>query len=298
MSVRRLFYAWACVQRWLRHTNVLSFQCHRYILVDNLETRGKPTIINWCISQWIAPLHKNSDERNDSPLRTNPKFYKCTVNIIDVPVSAITSNVSFQFQRTRRHPIAMDSVQRLQKTLRHGQRKYPPHQVEVEAIQHKTTQIFHKVYFPDDTDEVLEMIQDFCILTGICTVKQRQFQQYINWIYIEYKYIFFRRSRLTPPLGPRTSVRASRRGSTSGRARDSRSLSRLQTRQVLTYEPLLFDVLIIYCQFSFRWFPFLRAISSLTLSDTSRIGSRRQSRPEMVRKEWSAQNISYVYTVP
>lgn len=43
-------------------------------------------------------------------------------------------------------------------------RKLPPHPVEVDAIQQNSTQIFHKIYFPNDTDKVAAQTHFHCFL--------------------------------------------------------------------------------------------------------------------------------------
>uniref|UniRef100_A0A3Q3K2W2 Uncharacterized protein n=1 Tax=Monopterus albus TaxID=43700 RepID=A0A3Q3K2W2_MONAL len=56
----------------------------------------------------------------------------------------------------RKEHLASDCLQRLQSSLMEP-RKLPPHQVEVDAIQQNSTQIFHKIHFPNDTEEIFEV---------------------------------------------------------------------------------------------------------------------------------------------
>ncbi|XP_030015557.1 unconventional myosin-VIIb-like [Sphaeramia orbicularis] len=64
-----------------------------------------------------------------------------------------------------RESLAAGCLQRLQAMLSKEPRKLPPHLVEVDAIQQNSTQIFHKVHFPDERDEIFAV-------TSTTTIKE------------------------------------------------------------------------------------------------------------------------------
>lgn len=73
-----------------------------------------------------------------------------------VPTSLLLKEVT-EFLRTRTHILAEISLARLQKNLKGTRRMYPPYVIEVEAIRYRSLQIYHKIYFPDDTDQAFEI---------------------------------------------------------------------------------------------------------------------------------------------
>uniref|UniRef100_A0A8C2H6L3 Myosin VIIBb n=1 Tax=Cyprinus carpio TaxID=7962 RepID=A0A8C2H6L3_CYPCA len=82
------------------------------------------------------------------------------------PPSQLLLRHAQRFLESRtREPLASTCLQRMQAIIEG--RKLPPHQVEVDAIQNNSTQIFHKVHFPNDTSEIFEVtstmrIKDLC----------------------------------------------------------------------------------------------------------------------------------------
>ncbi|XP_070765301.1 unconventional myosin-VIIb [Enoplosus armatus] len=73
------------------------------------------------------------------------------------PSQSLLRHTQRFLESRRREPLASDCVQRLQSSVRMEPRKLPPTQVEVDAIQQNSTQIFHKVHFPNDTEEIFEV---------------------------------------------------------------------------------------------------------------------------------------------
>ncbi|KAI3383021.1 hypothetical protein SNEBB_002133 [Seison nebaliae] len=72
--------------------------------------------------------------------------------------SALIQKELLQFLRSRpKATYSIDCLSRLQKMQKLDSRKYPPHNIEVEAIQQKTINVFHKVYFPNSTEKPVEV---------------------------------------------------------------------------------------------------------------------------------------------
>ncbi|KAF3691274.1 Unconventional myosin-VIIa [Channa argus] len=73
------------------------------------------------------------------------------------PSQSLLKHTQRFLETRRKQPLASDCLQRLQSSLRMEPRKLPPHQVELDAIQQNSTQIFHKINFPNDSDEIFEV---------------------------------------------------------------------------------------------------------------------------------------------
>ncbi|XP_059913806.1 unconventional myosin-VIIa-like isoform X2 [Gadus macrocephalus] len=84
------------------------------------------------------------------------------------PPSNSLAKHAHRFLKSRpRDPLASDCLKRLQNILSLEPRQHPPHYAEVDAIHRNSTQIYHKVTFPNEADELFEVtstttIRDLC----------------------------------------------------------------------------------------------------------------------------------------
>ncbi|KAL7849296.1 hypothetical protein SRHO_G00209190 [Serrasalmus rhombeus] len=83
------------------------------------------------------------------------------------PSQALLRHTQRFLESRAREPLSAACLQRLKGMLSIDARKMPPHQVEVDAIQQNSSQIFHKIHFPNEKTEIFEVttttrIRDLC----------------------------------------------------------------------------------------------------------------------------------------
>ncbi|XP_057328761.1 myosin-VIIa-like [Microplitis mediator] len=71
--------------------------------------------------------------------------------------STIVQKEVIRFLTCHKTAIAKDCLDRFNVIIKIGNRKYPPYILEVEAIRFKSMKIYHRIYFPNDSDEAFEV---------------------------------------------------------------------------------------------------------------------------------------------
>ncbi|XP_053186633.1 unconventional myosin-VIIb-like [Scomber japonicus] len=84
-----------------------------------------------------------------------------------LPSPSLMSHTQRFLETRPRDTLSAGCLQRLKGMSSKEPRKLPPHLAEVDAIQQNSTQIFHKIHFPNDTNDILEVtstttINDLC----------------------------------------------------------------------------------------------------------------------------------------
>ncbi|XP_034941710.1 myosin-VIIa-like [Chelonus insularis] len=140
----------------LRYMGDLPGNCQRlgteytdFIFKSALE---HPDLKDEVYCQIIRQLTENkirlSEERGWELMWLATGIMSCSVTLQKEVIAFLSMSKS---------PIAMDCLTRFNNILKIGDRKHPPYILEVEAIRFKSMQIFHKIYFPNDTNEAFEI---------------------------------------------------------------------------------------------------------------------------------------------
>ncbi|XP_072219091.1 unconventional myosin-VIIb-like [Leuresthes tenuis] len=87
------------------------------------------------------------------------------------PPSPNLRNHAQRFMESRpRETLSAECLQRMQEICCREPRKFPPYQAEVDAIQQNSTQIFYKVHFPNDTDDLFEVTSTTTVKDLRCSI--------------------------------------------------------------------------------------------------------------------------------